>query len=159
MNDVEPTRKRGRPIRFTPENQKRFLDAAKRGLPLSHCCRVIGVAYQSFCAYRNKHADFRTELERAISIGVDSRLKVIVRAARLNDWRAAAWLLERTHPQDFGAKAREQNQQIAVGVKVVLPRKDSEAVIETESTNTLAAGIEPRESLGRSSQTHEHQRS
>ena len=92
-------------------------------MPFSHACAVIGVSNSSFHAYRNRHPAFAAQIEKAIADGVSTRLKVIEKASRMGDWRAAAWWL--SNCSEHFAKIREgTTQNIAVGIKIVLPKKD-----------------------------------
>lgn len=53
-----------------------------------------------------------------------------VTRSRERDWRAAAWLLERRHPADFGQQIRQEHsgQVSVIGIDIHMPAEDGEAV-------------------------------
>jgi hypothetical protein len=118
--------KPGRPTKFTPARQEKILSAIRRGLPYVHACAVAGIHPSSFHAYKNRHASFRDEVEKANADFIASNLEVIEKAAKAGDWRAAAWRLEHCQPEHF-AKNRDGGKAVSVnvGVAVYLPKKDA----------------------------------
>src|SRR5262245_10119725 len=97
--------KGGRPIRFSPENQKRFLDCLSRGMPIILACRAIRCSQQTFYSYRNSHPEFAAEVELALADFANKHLQTIQQASVSGEWRASAWLLEHCLPEFF-AKTR-----------------------------------------------------
>jgi hypothetical protein len=135
MTDIEPAPKRGgRPSKFTPPTLKRILGCARRGLPLTLCAQAVGVSTQALINYRKANPKFEEALQRAISRGVDARLKKIERASENGDWRAAAWMLEHCQPQHFAKNRLEisgpDGAPLSAGVTLYLPEKRS-AIVDT----------------------------
>ena len=122
----------GRPTKFTPPTLKRILRCARRGMPLSLCSDAVGISSQGLLNYRKDNPKFEAALQRAISRGVDTRLKKIEGASEAGDWRAAAWLLEHCQPQHFAKNRLEisgpDGAPLAAGVTLYLPTKTSAAV-------------------------------
>ena len=50
--------------------------------------------------------EFLESIERAQARATIDRVAYIVRAAEVGHWRAAAWLLERTRPEQYGKRSR-----------------------------------------------------
>lgn len=123
-------KQRGRPTKFTPETRTRLVELVARGLPFSHACHAAGVSFQSFSTYRDQHPGFREEIEQAVAIAIEKRLKLIESAADAGDVNSAKWLLEHLHPQHFARNRIEitgvDGQPLAGAIAVYLPQKDDD---------------------------------
>lgn len=108
-NEVEimETGGRGRPSKFTPEMRALFIESVARGLPFKYACYAVGWSFQSLCTYREKCPEFEAEIETAVALAIEKRLKIIERAADLGDVRAAMWLLATLHPEHFSRNRLE----------------------------------------------------
>lgn len=107
---------------LTPETRARVLSYAKRGVSVRLIAEAAGVPVDTLNGwlYRSRHTDsaqlagFAAEFDRARGVGAIEAVDVVREAAvDGEDWRAAAWFLERTRSEEFGAKlhletAREQ---------------------------------------------------
>ncbi len=107
-------RTRGRPCGLTEERQAILLSAIKKGLPLKDAASIAGISYASLNRWQNKGEEedappefrnFCNHLREAQSVAVDTLLSQITNAAR-KDWKAAAWILERRHPEAWGRTQR-----------------------------------------------------
>jgi hypothetical protein len=132
----------GAPTKRTPEVAERIFSAVRQGVPFTHAARLAGIVYSTFCEWRNTDAEFRGQLDAAISAGVEKRLKMIQNAADAGDWRAAEAWLRLVLPAEYGRQrlelTGENGAPLAAGVQIYLPRKDIGAVVETEPAATLA---------------------
>lgn len=133
--DVVPIKRRkGRPCKMTPQCIKILCDAIGRGLPANHACAIAGVSFQTFSSFRNMNAAFAQVLNEATARGVEKRLQQIIQASDTGDWRASAWLLERTQPDSFARSRLEvtgaNGAPLSANVRFYLPQKES-AVVET----------------------------
>jgi|GEM_PF-1871918 len=142
MSETTPPEKRlGRPTKFTPETRVRLVELVARGLPFSHACHAAGVSFQSFSTYRDQHPDFREEIERAVAVAIEKRLKIIERAADAGDVNSAKWLLEHLHPQFYARNRIEitgaDGAPLAGSVAVYLPQKDGGAGEPVVTMNTV----------------------
>lgn len=107
-------RKRGRPCGLSTEVQTVLLGAIERGLPLRDSALLAGISYDTLNRWRNsgeaedaapEFYNFCNALKRAQAVAVDTLVSQIQSAAR-KDWKAAAWLLERRHPENWGRQQR-----------------------------------------------------
>ena len=70
-----------------------------KGVSISEACSLLGVSRATY--YRRYHNDeiFRHQINRARQ-SVSAELLSVVR--RSGEWRAAAWILEKRYPSDYG---------------------------------------------------------
>lgn len=144
-------RKNGRPTKFTRQTQARVLKCVEKGMPLVHAANAAGISFMSLNTYRQKHPKFADALAQSISKGVEKRLEVIERAIDSEDesirLRAACWFLEHTQPTHFARNRIEltgaDGQQLAAGVTLYLPQKETVAVAgNVETVPMLTEGVE-----------------
>lgn len=105
-----------RPTKFTPETVKRLLDGIRAGLPYHLASEAAGISLSTFNEWqrgefpRGADKELRTyfldELTRAKGESALRNIALISNAAK-EDWRAAAWILERRFPADFGKQSLE----------------------------------------------------
>lgn len=103
---------RGRkPIEPDTARKQRLLDALTAGATLKMAARAAGVSEDTLARWRVRHKGLADEMTQAEASGAVAALAQIQRAAANGSWQAAAWLLERRYPDDFGRVARTQQQQ------------------------------------------------
>jgi hypothetical protein len=116
---------------FTPTEQERkvLLEALRKGATHRLACSAAGVSASPFQVAFNQGRDdtaagvdseeakFFAEVSQAEWFAAEHWLDVI-EDAMVTDWKAAAWKLERRHPQDFGKSVVEN--QGAIVHKVVI---------------------------------------
>jgi hypothetical protein len=73
----------------------------EKGLPFSLACSRAGVSHEFFIQWRQDDPEFESLVAQACSVSVEHNLEVVRRAAANGDWKAAAWMLERSHPKMF----------------------------------------------------------
>lgn len=139
------TRKRavGKPSKLTKVVEDSILASLEEGLPLSTAARLAGVAADTVREWiaRGKGTDGRPRVARyAVFAQRITRARANAEAALvaqvrkgvtgggLPDWKASAWLLERTRPEQYG-------QTVQVKAKV-----DAEL---NETIGRLRAGLDP----------------
>lgn len=101
-----------RPTKLEVDVQRRLEEAFQIGqISIATACAYAGIAertYHNWMAAGRKgqepYVQFLQAMEKARADAVMVNLAVIRRAAQSGHWQAAAWWLERTHPQDFGRK-------------------------------------------------------
>jgi hypothetical protein len=102
---------------LTPEVHKHIVRLVRSGVPFSTACDAAGVACSTGKLWRangNKpdavepYLSFSADYARARAYAERQRLKVIKMAASTGDWRAAAWLLERSNPNRYGETKRTE---------------------------------------------------
>ena len=103
-----------RPTKMTAETVDGVLAALRAGLSFRLASEAVGINPDTLHEWRQGRfprgadpavkATFSEGITRARAQGA-ARLVTIINRAAPDDWRAAAWLLERTHPADFGKDA------------------------------------------------------
>ena len=103
----------GRPTKRTPERENLLLLAIAKGLPLKAACKLAGLGFTTFDDWREEDSFFAQKIEFAEAQAIERNLALIQRAA-LKDWKAAAWILERRHPEMFARPEVQLNQHVSV---------------------------------------------
>ena len=87
-----------------------LLQCISAGAPITHACKAAGIAYRTYRDWYNlgekgdpRYVDFYERAVKADGEFVTSCVALIHRAAN-KEWTAAAWLLERRYPKDFGRR-------------------------------------------------------
>ncbi|WP_428307071.1 hypothetical protein [Lacipirellula sp.] len=93
---------RGRNRIFTPELKVQFCQLVRTSATLVEAAEAVGVSLRTVQRERKYDEDFDHELCLALSAPPDP-LKLMHAAARTH-WRAAAWLLERTRPEQYARR-------------------------------------------------------
>lgn len=123
----------GRPPKLTPEITEAVCDALRDGLSIEGACARAGISPATYYEYNKRGRDgdtrftefaaetarARADVERRLiesvewaagerirkrALGSGDAMEIIDEAER--DWRAAAWLLERKYPGEYGARQR-----------------------------------------------------
>lgn len=117
-----------RPVMFnkdTPATRAAILQDIESGLTLKLACQHAGVSIESAERWKEADGDFAAEIARAEARKVNRRLSRIEEAGKRGDWKADAWLVERSPESkpEFG-NANERNAgfgQINVILNVPVP--------------------------------------
>jgi hypothetical protein len=132
----------GRPTKLTPEVEKKIRACVGMGMPFARSAMAAGVSYTAFKEWvaRGKageepYASFAAALKEAKADGEAMLLGRIVKAAGDDQWQAAAWILERRHPESYGRRDRVEVTGKKGGPVQVDARKLSD-----EQLRRLAAG-------------------
>ena len=105
----------GRPQAYTAAKAARIVEAIKKGLPYKLAAAAGGVSYNTFIRWRNDGSNpdgpphfvnFLNQVRQAEAAAAMRQLDLIEKAARKSNWQAAAWILERRHPDLFGKEAK-----------------------------------------------------
>lgn len=103
-------RNRGRPTKLTPEIENKLIKFIALGVPLESASNAIGLDYTTVREWlqrgegrhptRGKTAQFEAFADRyQQAVGqCENRLVAKIQSAADSDWKAAAWLLARRHP-------------------------------------------------------------
>jgi hypothetical protein len=101
--------KAGRPRKaLDPSKVERLLQGIKLGLPFVHACARAGISEDTFARWRKQSADFAEAVKNAEAEAIARNVTLIQKAAGTS-WQAAAWWLERRHPNDFARTERLQH--------------------------------------------------
>ena len=93
-----------RPTKLTPEVQDLIVDGINAGLTFRLTCARVGVNPGTFYRWlESMYREFYEAVERAKA---DSALRLVsqITLQALTDWRAAAFILERRFPDDYGRR-------------------------------------------------------
>ena len=115
---------RGRNRILTPELRVKLCQLVRESATIVEAAEAIGVSLRTVQRERKYDEDFDHELLLALSAPPDP-LKLMLAAARTH-WRAAAWLLERTRPEQYArrpnnlANAGQVNRAVNAVMEAVL---------------------------------------
>jgi hypothetical protein len=118
---------------LTPELTDRFCGYLRAGAYIATALRAVSLARGTFDGWMSRgrstakqdelYHDFRSQVRQAQATGEVVNVARIARAAE-NDWHAAAWLLERTHPDRYGPPATRLRLDQPIPVAVDEPATD-----------------------------------
>lgn len=126
---------------LTPAVSKALCDAMRTGLCLSHAAALVGISPATVREWIRRgegtddrpdaepFATFATAMRKARADGDVAMVAVINSAAEDGQWRAAAWMLERRNPQQWGRGAQRIEERAPSG-RFAAPGHTAEALIE-----------------------------
>ena len=140
MNADEPVNKGGRPRKLQDKKtRKAFLVAMQAGLSRRIACKCFGCNLKTLDRECKSDPTFKAQVENARKLGKVTALSKIIRS---NDWRAAAWYLERVHYQEFARKNPDvvTKDQLNAAISAVIamlfsgqaPRSEQEALAKIQ---------------------------
>jgi hypothetical protein len=93
----------GRPREFSHQRRRELIDHIYQGATLEEAARIVSVSLRTVQREAKHNEFFHHDLHLALHAAPADPEKLVRRAARTH-WRAAAWLLERTHPDRFAKR-------------------------------------------------------
>jgi hypothetical protein len=124
------SKKMGRGTKYNPEILKEICQYVQIGMKFVDAANCAGIDESTFYDWKNKHSEFSEALNDAVMKGKASNLAIINRAKN-KDWKAAGWLLERRHTDEFGSRQ-----------KVNLTGADGKAIELTQTVKMDLSGID-----------------
>lgn len=130
-NKPKSKREPGRPSKFTPEVVDRLLNAIRAGATYEVACDHAGIAYSTLRSWivaaeesRNDQAkmDLLEAIKKAEADAEVANIALIRKAASDGQWQAAAWILERRHPERWARRERT-DQQHSGQVEIIVKRE------------------------------------
>ena len=109
----------GRPTKLSPDVTEKICSGIRSGLYLHSAAELAGVHISTvnrWMAAANSedaegpHAAFRAAVKKAESETQVATLDIIRQAAAKGNWTAAAWYLERRHPELWGRHGRDARE-------------------------------------------------
>jgi transposase len=91
-----------RPTKHTPEIIAKIIEAIKMGATYELAAGYAGVSYETLRQWMRDKPAFLEDMKRAEGTAAMVWLAKIERAASDGNWQAAAWKLERRHPEMYG---------------------------------------------------------
>lgn len=143
----------GRPTKLTPEVQDRIIQALKAGNYVETAAEYAGIGKTTFYrwmeqgkqASRGIYREFRDAVMRARA-EAEARNVAIIQKAAPDDWRAAAWWLERAFPDRWGPRQKLEHSgpeggpiPAEVRVTLVRPMDGTEATQDGGAEGTDSA--------------------
>jgi hypothetical protein len=92
--------------KYTPEACKTIIDAIKLGETYKGAAMAAGISERTFYEWREPHPRFSQAIIKATSDMRRANIAYIADKAPKH-WQAAAWLLERRFPDEFGRRSVE----------------------------------------------------
>jgi len=121
-----------RPSKFTPEVRARIIQALQAGNYQDTACAFAGIAPATYYRWMadaelpdadKELVEFREEVIKARAEAEIRNVAQIQLAAQEGTWQAAAWYLERSHPNRWG---RYQRVDVDVTVEAIDPERERE---------------------------------
>lgn len=136
-------------LKFTEENRKIILDALRDGFPKSRAALLAGVSIDRFFDWLREgktnpeafpeKAKFAEEVELAVVEGqkvLSDRIRQTALSGAPNTWQAAAWVLERTAPEEWG---RRDKVEVEGGEKPLIQL--NQVVLGNEETRQISRDL------------------
>lgn len=108
-----------RKSKYTPECVARIIQAIDMGATYELAASYAGISPDTMTAWKDRYSDFSDKLREAEGRAAVKWLAKIEQAAGI-DWKAAAWKLERRHPQAYGRTVQEQHHSGSIRREFVL---------------------------------------
>jgi len=132
----EKKNKGGRPSKFTPEIQDRICELITEGAFKVGAAKGVGIAYKTMRAWELENQDFCAAIKKAEEAR-EHVLLAMIKLAGAEDWKALAWILERTRPDKYSLVARsrddiaevEADSRETISLDVTIPSGKSVAVV------------------------------
>lgn len=146
VDTLTKVRRPGRPTKLTTAMRREFLALVRGGMASTRAAKALGVCPDTVTDWCRVNPEFSEALEaaREESLGI---LEQRVHAAARKDWRAAAWLLERRLPEEYGRKERIE-ARCAVSLEAIL------ADIESRHTSGQVVSVESETVVDNRSSEH-----
>jgi hypothetical protein len=120
--------------KYTPERVEKIISAIKGGNAPVVAARWAGINKAQFQIWMDTYPEFALMVDEA-EAHPEIRSVALIRQAAEKQWTAAAWWLERTHPERWGRVDRVEIYQV---------QKQAEALVEelrAEGINVTQAEI------------------
>src|SRR6266480_189030 len=93
---------KGRKSKLTPGLRKRICTLLCGAHTIRTVCASLGIGERTFFTWCEEDPTFSAETQRARAQG---RIKIVDSILKAGDWRARAWYLERTDPEQYARVA------------------------------------------------------
>jgi len=114
--------------KLTPELTKKVGELLEEGLYVETVCKAVGISTKTFYQWLNrgetekKYAEFKKVVEES-EAKFEERLVGTIKTYSIEDWKAAAWLLERRFPRRWSQHISEETTiEMQEGMKEFLTR-------------------------------------
>lgn len=101
--------------KLNDEVQEQICKYISMGVPNKTAAEACGISEVTFYSWikkgkqqrAGKYVKFLKALKKAEAQAIAHHVGIIEKAAKEKSWQASAWLLERRHPDQFGAKTHQ----------------------------------------------------
>ena len=97
--------KNGRPRALNETKRREICALVTAGAGIQRAAQYVGCSHSTICREARRDKGFREQLRRAKATTQLGPLQAMRQAVQTN-WRAAAWMLERSDPEQFGRRYR-----------------------------------------------------
>jgi hypothetical protein len=130
----------------TPETIEAVLKAVEAGGTLTDAARVAGIGRRTLYDWLEQDTELVERIDEAKLRRREKLLKRIEQSSEEGDWKAAAWILERTMPEEFSRNAKVTiGGQLATNSvtvnKVEIDAGDPERIARILGTLAIAGAI------------------
>ena len=124
--------KKGRPRALNETKRREICALVSAGAGIHRAAQYVGCSQSTINREAQRDEEFREQLRRAKATTQLAPLQAMRQAVQTN-WRAAAWMLERSDPEQFGRRYRN-----AFGAKELRAlARDLMAIFDTEIDNPI----------------------
>jgi hypothetical protein len=132
---------KGRPKKEPDVIGKKLFAALKDGAQITNACQIAGVCYKTYRTWMIKgeagDPNYVSFYQNAIKAIAEAELGLVrnIKIASKDDWRAAAWMLERRHSESWANTQRiqlEATKEVEKQVSLFLQKILGDAEIPTE---------------------------
>jgi hypothetical protein len=159
MTKARTGRPRGRPSKLTPEVSKALVEALETGATQVAACNYAGISVDTVTGWlaaatvegaKAEFLEFADAYARATARRQVFHLNNIKVHAR-HDWRASAWVLERTDPDDFGRRTviQHANADGSSGLRVDMHHSGAIAGVKLDPASLAKLTDEESDALER----------
>lgn len=98
----------GAKSKHTPDVVTQILELIRAGNYESTAFQAVGISEATFYDWKKNKPEFSQAIKKAESEAVQSRVAIVMKAAR-KSWTAAAWYLERKRPDEWSLKQKVEH--------------------------------------------------
>jgi hypothetical protein len=136
-----------RPPLLNGSLRRRLLDLVRSGVGIGRAARMAGIHEDTLGRWIREKPDFAGEIEAARAES-SAHLERHIAGAAESDWKAAAWLLERRHPEEYGRPALRLEARATLDFEGVLAaieerRASASAAVPAQASTPEAEGGNP----------------
>jgi len=117
-DQAAPSPSLGRPSKYNEVAVAAIVSAIKAGATYEHAAAAGGIHYDTFNEWRKAIPDFSEAIKAAEGDAARLLLGKIQAAASEGAWQAAAWILERRWPEQYGRNLHQVRHEGTVKIRI-----------------------------------------
>jgi len=118
--------------KYTTVRANQICDQIAKGLPILQSAIACGISRTTFYRWKDERPEFEEMVNQAVAV---SEARLLNKISDAEDWRAAAWVMERRFPDRWAKRDKvEMNLNRSEGLK--------EIVMMFEQTNDLVESVD-----------------